>query len=179
MISLEFKNKNNCLIIFDKEKLEQKKVIFDRICESISKIKEFDFIININALDNTIESFIEEINSNSFLYINKYKNKIFLKELPELFYFSKNKNDLLIFKNYIFSSNEGIITLYFIEPSKLTINNTVEKERILSYIDENKILSINIISDGDVFEIKRYKDNIFLETIVDEIKIEIKSQKHI
>lgn len=148
MFTITFE-KDSISFIFDKECVELKNTVIDIITNSFSKpiICVFEFY-GVSA-----DEIIDDFKSKQHILILDKKRKIF-KDLPRLYVTSKYLEDISVFKSNIGSYNEGNMYLYYLnENTNDDFLSGSDTDRIQEIIDKNTILSIEIGSDGDSFEV--------------------------
>ncbi len=168
-INLYNNNKNKILISFYKENIYEKQKVLTKINEifAISKVKYF---IVINGLGASIEEVLSQIISENFIFVDKYKYKFVVKELPVLYLYTEHNEDYEIILKYIESFNEGDISISFLNPQiSFVFEDKTDINKIINYSNENSILCININSDSEVFEISNCNKNIYLLDVCEKV----------
>lgn len=106
-----------------------------------------NYLFEISGVD--VDRFIEDMHSNKYLLKMDEKHR-FIKNLPELFLFSNYLEDAKLFGQYIGSFNEGYMYLYLLKKENIEL---CDEQHILDFIQENKLLTIEVASDGDVLNL--------------------------
>lgn len=144
MISITQKSDTEISIIFKKEPQTMKVQVINAIVNSFPENQNYLFVIS--GVD--IDRFMEDMNSRKYLLKIDEKHK-FIKNLPVLFLFSNCVEDSKVFGQYTGSFNEGYMYLYILK-------NEVElcdEQYVLDFIQENKVLMLEVASDGDVLNL--------------------------
>lgn len=133
-----------CTNLMDKEE------VIKRI---INKFPEYhNYLFEICGVD--VERFIEDTKSDKYLLKVDKSNKL-IKDLPILYLFSNNLEDVNLFGKYIGSFNEGYMYFYILNNGNVPLH---DEACVLDFIESSKLLTIEVEADGDVLNL--YGDNI-------------------
>ena len=172
MISISFftNDPNKISVYFEKESLKEKIAIMELIINIMSQHKKIEYYIMIRGLGATIESFLEKTRSNMYVFIDKYKYKFIVRELPELYLVTEHIDDFFKFTEFLESFNEGELCVHILTKNgEGALDKGDEKQDIVDYANKNALLQIKVHSDGDVFEIENQNGNEYLIQICDHI----------
>lgn len=159
-ISINDKNQNEISIYFDKERLENKIKVMRLISDIVFQFAPIEYYIMIKGLGATIETMLEKVKSEKYIFIDKFRYKFIVKELPELHLVTENAEDYLRFSEFIESFNEGEVAVTFLAKSNADgFCEYTDKRNFIEYAKKYAILDISIHSDGEVFDIRKYKNN--------------------
>lgn len=145
MISIIQNSNTEISIIFKKVSQNVKGQTINAIINTF--LENQNYLFEISGVD--IDGFIEDMCSNKYLLRMDKKHK-FIKNLPELFLFSNYLEDAKLFGHYIGSFNEGYMYLYILKNKNIEF---CDEQHILDFIQENKLLTIEVASDGDVLNL--------------------------
>ena len=172
-IILEFylKNENNLTIYFDEKTKSQLSFLLQNILNNLKICMQIKFIIIINGLETTIDTFLDSCISNDyFLYDNNYYKK-FIKYLPTLYLISDYIGDIKTFFNFIGAFNEGVMNLIIIEDSITDLHLSKSNiENIKQLINNDYLIEFRILPDGDTVEINTKSSLIKLRDIINYIE---------
>lgn len=145
MIPIIQKSDTGISIIFKKASQNIKEQAVSAIINAFSENQ--NYLFEISGVD--IDRFIEDMCSNKYLLKMDEKHK-FVKDLPELFLFSNYLEDAKMFGQYIGFFNEGYMYLHIMKKENIELCN---KQYISDFIQGNKLLTIEVASDGDVLNL--------------------------
>lgn len=145
MISIIQNSDTNVSIIFKKTSQNSKEQIINIIINSF--LENQNYLFEISGVD--VDRFIEDVRSNKYL-LKLDENHKFIKNLPELFLFSSCLEDAKLFSRYIGSFNEGYMYLYILKNKNIDF---YDEQHILNFIQKNRLLTIEVASDGDVLNL--------------------------
>ena len=132
-------------------------IIFKKVSQDI-KVQAISAIINIFPENQNylfeisgvdIDRFIEDMYNNEYLLKIDEKHR-FIKNLPELLLFSNRLEDAKLFGQYIGFFNEGYMYLHILKRGNIEFCN---EQHMLTFIQENTLLTIEVASDGDVLNV--------------------------
>ena len=106
-----------------------------------------NYLFEISGVD--VDRFVEDSYSKKYL-LKTDKRHRFIKNLPELFLFSHHLEDANLFGQYIGSFNEGYMYLHILKRGIAEICN---EQSVLNFVQENKLLTIEVVSDGDLVNV--------------------------
>lgn len=145
MISITKNSNTEISIIFKKAPQNIKEQAINEIINTFPKNQ--NYLFEISGVD--VDRFMEDMHSNKYLLKTDEKHR-FIKNLPELFLFSNRLEDARSFCQYIGSFNEGYMYLYILKKGNIEF---CDERHILDFIRENKLLTIEVASDGDVLNL--------------------------
>lgn len=145
MISIIQNSDTEVSIVFKKVSQNFKVQIINAIINTF--LENQNYIFEISGVD--IDGFIEDMCSNKYL-LKLDKNHKFIKNLPELFLFSNCLEDAKLFGQYIGNFNEGYMYLHILKNKMIEF---CDEQHILDFIQENKLLTVEVASDGDVLNL--------------------------
>jgi hypothetical protein len=141
MISITQKSDTEISIIFKKASQSIKEQATKAIINAFPENQ--NYLFEISGVD--IDRFVEDMHSNKYLLKMDEKHR-FIKNLPELLLFSNCLEDAKVFGQFIGSFNEGYRYLHILKKENINFCN---EQDILNFIQENKLLTIEVASDGD------------------------------
>lgn len=145
MISITQNSDTEISIIFKKVSQNIKEQAINAIINVFPQNQ--NYLFEISGVD--IDRFIEDMYSNNYLLKIDKKHR-FIKNLPELLLFSNCLEDVKLFGQYIGSFNEGYMYLHILKRENIELCN---EQHILNFIQENKLLTIEVESDGDILNV--------------------------
>lgn len=157
-ITLYNEDKEKISIFSENETLARKGEIVKTITDILAKHGQIEYYIYICGLGATIEDYIAEIKSDKYIFIDEYRYKWFVKELPELHLISEYQCDIITLTHFLDSFNEGNIMIQFIKVPNTKRSFNCNKEEITDYANKNAMLQVSIHSDGEVYEIENLND---------------------
>lgn len=132
-------------IIFKDSNLMDKKEIMMRIVNAFPE--HHNYLFEICGVD--VERFIEDAKSEKYLLKVDKSNKL-IKDLPILYLFSNNLEDVNTFGKYIGSFNEGYMYFYILNNENVPLH---DEACVLDFIENNTLLTIEVDADGDALNL--------------------------
>lgn len=145
MIFIKKNSDTESSVIFKKVKCSLKEQVLNVIINAFPE--SLGYIIEICGID--IDSFIESMKSNTYI-LEKNETKKFIKNLPKVYVFSNCCEDTRLFGRSIGNFNEGYMALYILKTDKVEM---CDKQQVLNSIQENKLCTVEVESDGEAFNI--------------------------
>ena len=106
-----------------------------------------NYLFEICGID--VDRFLEDVQSDTYLLIVDERKK-WAKELPRLYLFSNNHEDVEVFARYIGSFNEGYMYFYILKNGDVPLS---DEDTMLEFIEKNKLLTVEVEADGDVLNL--------------------------
>ena len=142
MISIIKNTQTETTIVFNNVKHIFKEQLLNTIINAFPESSRY--FIEICGVD--IDSFIENMQSGIYL-LECDKTKRIVKNLPKLFALCDCYEDVNLFGKAIGSFNEGYMKLYVLKNENVEM---CDEQHILNFIQENRLCTIEVLSDGDI-----------------------------
>lgn len=167
-------DEDKLFINFYREKFKNKKIAFESIISLFKNIDNLGCILSIDGLDYNLEDVVDDIKPNfHHIYYGEYSEYKLLKIIPikmqeisRLIAVVSDFNSILGIAEYIDSFTEGQIEVVLFDCKLNNIDNTNDLENIKV---DNKLISLKIHSDAEVFEISDCGNEKYIKVIVEKI----------
>lgn len=157
------KDMNSKIIICIKSaSMNEKKRILEILNNIVSETKIYLF----EVCGISVYEFLDELESEKYILFEDKSHRV-IKDLPILYAFSKEKDDVKTFCEYIGQFNEGYMCLYFLENDFELCN----KQQILENINKKTLLMIEVEDDGETLEISSNSEEIMKLICEKQIRI--------
>lgn len=121
----------------------------DKVIEKIVNAfpENQNYLFEICGVD--VDRFIEDAKSDTYLLKEDERKKL-IKELPRLYLFSHNREDVNVFAKYIGGFNEGYMYFYILKNGNVPL---FDEDAVLDFIEKNKLVMVEVEADGDEFNV--------------------------
>ena len=164
MLSISFKLnvKDKFYILMEKNDKQHLFDTINMIDNLFDNLSNKTYFFAINGIDTTLDNLLEEVCSRNYVLIDNGKHNRFVKNLPDLYLFTTQPEDIDVFKSYIGAFSEGFMSLFVINsPIKYVFSSDVNKDDIMEFVNKYSIVKISVTSDKNTFEIQsNSQDNL-------------------
>lgn len=142
------------VICFDKSPQNHMKSLLKLIHDSLCKFGPVKYFIAIDGLESSIDTFVESCSSENYCLYDNGKRNWLVKNFPTLFMLSEEWDDVKTLSDFVGSFNEGTMSLTFLSShTSVVLAKQSEKDKVFSELKKYSYVEVEILPDGDAFEI--------------------------
>jgi len=160
----QFRKGDRLMVGLGKLSNQDKVQLIKKIVSVIDGSKK-KYLIEIRGLGGTIDTFIKDIQSKNYLYINESKVWFIIKEFARLFLLTEIEQDLYSVTEYFGSFNEGYICVSVLKTCEDINVRESAIDQIEIFVRKHCILEILVEPDGDFLDIRAHNEIVTLSDI--------------
>lgn len=158
-------NKDGLQIHVGRASPKEKAALMDHILSTLSGAGHLQFLIWMSGLEGTLDDVLKEIPSHNYHYAREEKGRFFTKKLASLRFWTCHKQDVVTLATYFGALNEGYIHVDVLDSGDEVDVSTLPRETLEAYVLPKRRLAFVVEPDGDVLQVRHFKDAADLHAI--------------